>query len=82
MIPIIKYIVYFFSELTPEQQSCSNAVVIFTVKDEDFMGFRNEYAADCFITFQEIMKPNSEQQISLKLSRPISLGLYFVIFIY
>ncbi|XP_016841256.1 protein unc-13 homolog 4B isoform X1 [Nasonia vitripennis] len=60
--------------LTPEQRKIENAIVMFEVKDKDFL--RTKFVAECFLPFSEIPETDSHQgfgsldQIHLKLSRP------------
>lgn len=67
-----------FSPLTAEQRALPNALVMFSVKDQDLFGISNQYVADCFITFREIEQANAQQQVHLKLSRPPTLGKWFL----
>lgn len=64
------------SPLTPEQRKLNDAIVMFEVKDKDFL--RTKFMAECFLQFSEIQVTDSHQgfaeleQIHLKLSRPTS----------
>lgn len=61
--------------LTPEQRAVENAVILFSVKDKDYFGISNQYIAECYITFSDINQvSDTNEQIHLKLSRPMSLG--------
>ncbi|KAK9305785.1 hypothetical protein QLX08_003300 [Tetragonisca angustula] len=60
--------------LTNEQRNMENAIVVFELKDKDFL--RSRFMAEAFLPFSEIAKTGSDQriesleQIHLKLSRP------------
>ncbi|KAK0167889.1 hypothetical protein PV327_001744 [Microctonus hyperodae] len=60
--------------LTSEQRNIENAIVVFEVKDKDFL--RTRFMAEAFLPFVDIANLNSEgnietlDQIHLKLSRP------------
>ncbi|XP_058798233.1 protein unc-13 homolog 4B-like isoform X2 [Phymastichus coffea] len=62
--------------LTPEQRKLENAIMMFEVKDKDFL--RTRFMAECFLPFSEIGVRDSHdgfkdlEQIHLKLSRPTS----------
>ncbi|KAK0074147.1 hypothetical protein PV325_008707, partial [Microctonus aethiopoides] len=62
--------------LTTEQRNIENAIVVFEVKDKDFL--RTRFIAEAFLPFNEIANYDSEgnietlDQIHLKLSRPTS----------
>ncbi|XP_043520293.1 protein unc-13 homolog 4B isoform X10 [Frieseomelitta varia] len=60
--------------LTNEQRNMENAIVVFELKDKDFL--RSRFMAEAFLPFSEIAKTGSDQriesleQIHLMLSRP------------
>ncbi|XP_066581872.1 protein unc-13 homolog 4B isoform X3 [Prorops nasuta] len=60
--------------LTAEQRSIEDAILVFEVKDKDFL--RTRFMAEAFLPFSEIVETGPEQriesleQIHLKLSRP------------
>ncbi|XP_011497848.1 PREDICTED: protein unc-13 homolog D-like [Ceratosolen solmsi marchali] len=62
--------------LTPEQRKRENAIVMFELKDKDFL--RTRFMSECFLLFCDIETTESHQgfaelvQIHLKLSRPMS----------
>ncbi|CAG2056866.1 unnamed protein product [Timema podura] len=66
--------------LTLEQLQMKDAMVQFVIKDQDFLGMRNEFIGETFISFSDIPKTEMTvgleqmEQIHLKLSRPASLG--------
>lgn len=68
---------FFHSPISREQRSIENAMIMFSVKDQDFLGISNKYIAECFITFDEIARSDPMEQIHLKLSRPTVAGLLF-----
>ncbi|XP_025200200.1 protein unc-13 homolog 4B-like isoform X2 [Melanaphis sacchari] len=65
--------------LTPEQRTEENGLVMFIVKDQDFMGMKNEFVSEAFIHFKDIPFTQLENdlgsipQIKLKLTSPKSL---------
>ncbi|KAJ8682333.1 hypothetical protein QAD02_018125, partial [Eretmocerus hayati] len=60
--------------LTPEQRKLDKAIIMFEMKDKDFL--RTKFMAECFLMFSEIQEAESYQgfaqlpQKHLKLSRP------------
>jgi hypothetical protein len=65
--------------LTPEQQDIKNGLIMFTVKDQDFLGM-NEFLGEAFVSFSDVPKTDMTtgleqlEQIHLKLSRPTKQG--------
>jgi len=65
----------FTIHLTPEQQDLSNGLIMFTIKDQDFLG-KNEFLGEAFISFSDIPKTDMTvgleqlEQVHLKLSTP------------
>lgn len=61
--------------MTPEQRSIENAIVVFEVKDKDFL--RTRFMAEAFLQFSDIPDTghdvgiDSLDQVHLKLSRPV-----------
>ncbi|XP_044586415.1 protein unc-13 homolog 4B isoform X2 [Cotesia glomerata] len=61
--------------LTPEQRNIENAILVFEVKDKDFL--RTKFMAEAFLQFSDIPDTghdvgiDSLDQIHLKLSRPV-----------
>lgn len=68
-----------YSPISNDQRSIEKAMVIFSVKDRDLLGFSNQYIAECFLPFNEIVKIQPTEQIRLTLSRPKSTGEIFKI---
>lgn len=74
-------LVYNCRHLTPEQQELSNGLIMFTLKDQDFLGM-NEFIGEAFISFSDIPKTDMTvgleqlEQVHLKLSRPTRQGWY------
>lgn len=66
----------FTVQLTPEQRQTKDALLLFIVKDQDFLGMRSEFVAEAYFPFSEISSTTMETgleemaQIHLKLSRP------------
>ncbi|XP_050543331.1 protein unc-13 homolog 4B isoform X2 [Daktulosphaira vitifoliae] len=65
--------------LTPEQRNEENGLIIFVLKDQDFMGMTNEFISEAYVHFKDIPSTPLENdsgnapQIRLKLSVPKSL---------
>lgn len=59
------------------QLSTENYLIIFSIKNHDRFEILHKYIAECFITFDEIKRCTSKEQIHLTLSRPTSLGMSF-----
>lgn len=66
---------FIYSPISREQKSIENALVMFSVKDQDFLGISNKYISECFISFEDIARSDRMEQIHLKLSRPSVTGL-------
>ncbi|PSN30834.1 Protein unc-13 4B [Blattella germanica] len=68
----------FTLHLTKEQVEMEDGLIMFTVKDQDFLGM-NEFLGETFVSFSDVPKTDMttglEQldQVHLKLSRPIAL---------
>ncbi|XP_031620349.1 protein unc-13 homolog 4B isoform X3 [Contarinia nasturtii] len=60
----------FVIPLNDEQRSNGDAILIFSVKDRDLLGFSNQYIAEGFVKFNEIANSNRSEQKHLKLNRP------------
>ena len=73
------------SPLTNEQRNTESAIVVFELKDKDFL--RSRFMAEAFLPFSEIAKTGSDQriesleQIHLKLSRPTRKSKFSLLFI-
>jgi hypothetical protein len=69
--------------LTPEQRAQENGLVMFILKDQDFMGMTNEFISEAFVHFKDIPSTPLENdlgsvpQIKLFLTSPKSMGNYF-----
>ena len=50
-----------------------NSIILFSIKDKDLFGMTNQYIAECYITFADIMAYEGEQ-IHMELSRPEYTG--------
>ncbi|XP_021939432.1 protein unc-13 homolog 4B isoform X2 [Zootermopsis nevadensis] len=65
----------FTLHLTPEQRHLKNGLIMFTVKDQDFLGM-NEFLGEAFVSFSDVPKTDMTtgleelEQVHLKLSRP------------
>lgn len=72
------------SPLTPEQRTEAKGVVMFVVKDQDFMGMTNEFVSETFVHFKDIPSTQLENdlgnapQMRLKLTSPKSLGTVLI----
>ncbi|KAJ8881430.1 hypothetical protein PR048_017911 [Dryococelus australis] len=66
--------------LSEEQRNMENGLVQFIVKDQDFMGMRNEFIGEAFVPFKNIPRTDATtglevmEQVHLKLHRPACLG--------
>ena len=75
----------FSSPLTSEQRKLENAIVMFELKDKDFL--RTKYMAEGFLRFSEIQETEAHQgfgqlqQIHLKLSRPTPQSKFSILII-
>lgn len=81
-VSTICFFFFFCSPLTPEQRAENNAIVMFKLEDQDFMGMKNEYISEAFVHFKDIPSTQLENdlgsvpQIRLTLTSPKSLGRY------
>lgn len=77
---MVKKNVFFFNPrpLTTEQRNLEDAILVFEIKDKDFL--RTRFMAEAFLQFNEIPSTGHEhgieslEQIHLKLSRPTDRG--------
>lgn len=79
------------SSLTPEQSKIENGIVMFILKDQDFMGMTDEFISEAFVHFKDIPSTPLENdlgsvpQIRLTLTSPKSLSNFlrnfFLLFI-
>ncbi|XP_055321737.1 protein unc-13 homolog 4B isoform X2 [Sitodiplosis mosellana] len=60
----------FVIPISNDQRSIEKAMIMFSVKDRDLLGFSNQYIAECFLPFNEIANDQRGEQVHLKLSRP------------
>lgn len=65
--------------MTEEQRKIPDAVVMFSVKDYDLLGYNNQYIGEGFIHFNEIIDTPEDidglPQIHLELGRPTNLSM-------
>ncbi|KAL9892595.1 protein unc-13 homolog 4B isoform X1 [Glossina fuscipes] len=59
----------FTIKLTQDQQEKQNSLILFSIKDKDYFGMTNQYIAECYITFADLLA-NENDQIHMELSRP------------
>ncbi|XP_023298008.2 protein unc-13 homolog 4B isoform X1 [Lucilia cuprina] len=59
----------FTIKLTEDQRKQQNSLILFSIKDKDLFGMTNQYIAECYITFADLMA-NENEQIHMELSRP------------
>lgn len=77
----MKGLIYDSRHLTSEQQELENGLIMFTVKDQDFLG-TNEFLGEAFVAFSDVPKTDMTtgleqmEQVHLKLSRPTRQGQY------
>lgn len=64
----------------PDQRDLSDALVIFSVKDKDFLGMNNQFMGETFMKFSEIPSRNGHiddlPQVHLPLHRPSNFSKY------
>lgn len=64
--------------LTPDQKNVNDGLVIFTVKDKDFLGMNNQFIGEAFVKFSDIVDSieniNNLPQRHLPLHRPLNLS--------
>lgn len=60
--------------MTHERRSEANNLVIFGIKDRDFLGLTNTFLSECSISFGEIDQSNKMEQKHLNLSRSATAG--------
>uniref|UniRef100_A0A1I8PQW5 Protein unc-13 homolog 4B n=1 Tax=Stomoxys calcitrans TaxID=35570 RepID=A0A1I8PQW5_STOCA len=58
-----------FSIKLNDEQRIQNSLIQFSIKDKDLFGMTNQYIAECYISFADIMA-NENEQIHMELSRP------------
>lgn len=74
-----------FRPLTSEQRATENAIVVFELKDKDFL--RSRFMAEAFLPFSEIPETGPDQgiesldQIHLNLSRPTRKSRFSLLFL-
>lgn len=77
---MLKKICFIFHSrhLTPEQRNIENALIMFSVKDYDLLGYNNQYIGEAFVNFKDITDTLADicslPQIHLPLSRPTELS--------
>lgn len=75
------FYLFICSSLTPEQRAVENGIVMFILKDQDFMGMTDEFISESFVHFKDIPSTKLENdlgnipQIKLTLTTPKSLGI-------
>lgn len=76
------YHIFFHRTLTDEQRNKQNAIILFSVKDQDYFGMANQYVADAFLMFKDITDITRDsgtvKQMHLNLTRPQSAGKIFL----
>nr|CAI5860663.1 unnamed protein product [Callosobruchus analis] len=62
------------TKLTPEQRQLDDALILFSVKDKDLLGYNNQYIGEAYISFKDIEDTSQSisvlPQIHLQLARP------------
>lgn len=68
----------FCSAFSQEQRNLKDGLVLFSLKDKDFLGMSNQYIAEAYVHFSEIPESQSKltsiPQMHLLLSRPTLTG--------
>lgn len=72
---MIKIFHLLFSNLSVDQRSKEDSLILFSVKDKDLFGMTSQYIAECYITFADLLASEGEQVI-MNLSRPEYTGKY------
>lgn len=65
-----------FSPISGIHKLNSEALIMFSVKNEDLLGISSKYIGECFITFDRIAKSGKGEQIRLNLNRPTATGKF------
>lgn len=69
---------FIYRTLSTEQRSLKDAIIMFSVKDQDYFGMANQYVAEAFLSFKDISDitgdNGSVKQMPLTLSRPLNEG--------
>ncbi|CAH1967098.1 unnamed protein product [Acanthoscelides obtectus] len=64
----------FVLKLTPEQRELEDALILFSVKDKDLLGYNNQYIGEAYLPFKDIEDTSQSigvmPQIHLQLARP------------
>jgi len=64
--------------LTNEQRKLDDAIILFSVKDKDYFGMANQYVAEAFLKFSDIVDitgdSGSIKQLHMTLTRPQNEG--------
>lgn len=72
--------------MTHEQREVKDGLLQFMVKDQDYFGMSSEFLGEAYVPFSEIASTTMETgleemaQIHLKLSKPVNLGKWFILF--
>lgn len=70
----------FYRTLSNEQRSLKEAIIMFSVKDQDYFGMANQYVAEAFLSFKDISDITNDngsvKQMQLTLSRPRNEGKF------
>lgn len=62
----------YYRKLTGDQ--LGDSLILFSVKDRNYLGISNKYNAETLISLQEILNWHASEQIHLTLTRPNNLG--------
>ncbi|KAG5895641.1 hypothetical protein JTB14_008650 [Gonioctena quinquepunctata] len=69
----------FVIKLNPEQRQMENALLLFSVKDKDLLGYNNQYIGEAFLPFCDIEDTTNpieySQQVHLPMGRPTQMSL-------
>lgn len=64
--------------MSPEQRKITDGLVLFSVKDKDFLGMNNQFIGEAFVHFSDIPDTTSSisslPQVRLQLNRPTNFS--------
>lgn len=70
--------------MNADQRKMPEAIILFSVKDHDYFGMANQYVAEAFLMFKDIVDitgdSGSIKQMNLTLTRPHNDGNYYLSF--
>lgn len=71
--------------MNADQRKMPEAIILFSVKDHDYFGMANQYVAEAFLMFKDIVDitgdSGSIKQMNLTLTRPHNDGNIYYFFL-